>query len=79
MLSMGPKLHVLGFSEFTGFKVSIPLPYVLVYYLIPLLRYTRVPSRLYVLVNVSLSLLSSLGMKSLSERCSSRDLLERYL
>lgn len=63
ILSLGPVLHVLGDTEFTAFKVRVPLPYLVLY---PLFSFTRVPARLIVMVMLSLSVVVAYGLKSLS-------------
>jgi hypothetical protein len=63
ILSLGPVLHILGDTEFTAFKVRIPLPYLILY---PLFSFTRVPARLIVMVMLSLSIVVAYGLKSLS-------------
>ncbi|MBM4465216.1 MAG: hypothetical protein FJ014_06670 [Chloroflexi bacterium] len=64
VLSLGPVLHILGDTEFTAFKVRVPLPYLILY---PLFSFTRVPARLIVMVMLSLSIVVAYGLKSLSQ------------
>jgi hypothetical protein len=64
ILSLGPVLHILGDTEFTAFKVRVPLPYLILY---PLFLFTRVPARLIVMVMLSLSIVVAYGLKSLSQ------------
>ena len=63
ILSLGPVLHILGDTEFTAFKVRVPLPYLILY---PLFSFTRVPARAIVMVMLSLSVVVAYGLKSLS-------------
>jgi len=63
ILSLGPVLHILGDTEFTAFKVRVPLPYLILY---PLFSFTRVPARSIVMVMLSLSIVVAYGLKSLS-------------
>jgi hypothetical protein len=64
VLSLGPVLHILGDTEFTAFKVRVPLPYLILY---PLFLFTRVPARSIVMVMLSLSIVVAYGLKSLSQ------------
>jgi hypothetical protein len=64
VLSLGPVLHVLGDTEFTAFKVRVPLPYLILY---PLFLFTRVPARSIVMVMLSLSIVVAYGLKNLSQ------------
>ena len=69
VLSLGPVLHILGDTEFTAFKVRVPLPYLILY---PLFSLTRVPARLIVMVMLSLSIVVAYGLKDLSQWIQSR-------
>ena len=64
VLSLGPVLHILGDTEFTVFKVRVPLPYLILY---PLFSFTRVPARAIVMVMLSLSIVVAYGLKSSSQ------------
>jgi hypothetical protein len=57
VLSLGPVLQVWGRSTFTAFGISIPLPYLALYY-VPLLNIFRAPSRFIVLVMLALAVLA---------------------
>lgn len=56
VLSLGPVLQVWGRSTFTAFGVTVPLPYLVLYY-VPLLNIFRAPSRFMVLVMLALAVL----------------------
>lgn len=65
VLSLGPVLHVLGATTFSG--VNIPLPYT-VLSLIPVFKLDRTPSRYDVMVMLCAAVLSGYGMAALLER-----------
>ncbi len=60
LLSLGPYLKVLNHS--TG----IPLPYLWLYQL-PIIRFTRVPSRYVVITQLALAVLAALGTRALAK------------
>lgn len=64
VLSLGPMLQVMGKSEFTVFKVTIPLPYLILFKL-PLFSIMRTPARLTVLVMLALAILVAFALTSL--------------
>jgi hypothetical protein len=57
VLSLGPVLQVWGRSTFTTFGISIPMPYLALYY-VPLLNIFRAPSRFIVLTMLALAVLA---------------------
>lgn len=61
LLSLGPVLQVLGRWKFTGFEVTVPLPYLLLYKL-PLLGIMRTPARLVVLTMLALAVLVAFAL-----------------
>lgn len=65
ILSLGPVLHVLGNTHFTAFDITVPLPYLAVYYLFPMLQLTREPARIAVLVMLSLAFSAARGTQVL--------------
>jgi hypothetical protein len=64
ILSLGPILHIMGRTHFTVFDVTVPLPYLILYY-IPAIQIARVPSRLVVMLMLSLAVLAGYGLKEL--------------
>jgi hypothetical protein len=60
LLAMGPYLKVLNY------RTGIPLPYLLLSYL-PIVRFTRVPSRYVVWVQLALAVLVGLGVMAIWE------------
>ncbi len=64
LFSLGPILQVAGKSQFTVFKVTVPLPYLLLFKL-PLFNIMRTPARLTVLVMLALAILVSFSLASL--------------
>jgi hypothetical protein len=57
VLSLGPVLQVWGRSTFTAFGITVPLPYLALYY-VPLLNIFRAPSRFIVLTMLALAVLA---------------------
>jgi hypothetical protein len=73
LLSLGPILHILGKTNFTVFNVTIPLPYLILYY-IPPISITRVPSRLSIMLMLSLSVLTGYGIKEILHKISRKNI-----
>jgi len=61
IFSMGPLLHVYGMTRFTVFGATIPLPYLILYYMVPFLENSRVASRFFVMATLSLTVLAGYG------------------
>lgn len=72
VLSLGPVLQLNGETAFTGFKVTYPLPYLLLFDL-PFFSIMRSPSRLTVLTMMALAILSAYAVASLLRRFGARD------
>jgi hypothetical protein len=64
ILSLGPILHIMGRTHFTVFDVTVPLPYLVLYY-IPVIQIARVPARLTFMLMLSLAVLAGYGIKEL--------------
>ncbi len=47
IISLGPLLHVNGKTSFTEFNTTVPLPYLVLYYLIPFLDNCRTTGRFF--------------------------------
>ena len=67
VLSLGPVLHILGNYKFTEFDVAIPLPYIIIYYILPMIENLRCPCRFAVLVMLSASILSCITLSKIFE------------
>ena len=67
VLALGPELHIGGRSTFTVFKLTVPLPYALLYQL-PFFSIMRTPARFVLVALLALSVLVAFGVKALSER-----------
>jgi hypothetical protein len=67
ILSLGPLLQLNGETAFTGFKVSYPLPYLLLFDL-PFFSIMRSPSRLTVLTMLALAVLTAYSVAYLLRR-----------
>ncbi|HUS17671.1 MAG TPA: hypothetical protein VM536_21960 [Chloroflexia bacterium] len=65
LLSLGPVLHVNGRGTFTSFNSTIPLPYLVLYSLVPGFSVMRVPSRFIVLASLALAVLVAFGLTAL--------------
>ena len=66
--ALGPILHIAGQTEFTAAGITIPLPYILLYRALPVIRIARSIARFDVMVMLNLSILASLGLAYLIER-----------
>ncbi|MFB0534320.1 MAG: hypothetical protein ACETWR_04990 [Anaerolineae bacterium] len=63
ILALGPVLHVGGQSVFTALRTTIPLPYIVLYRLLPFVRLSRSISRFDVMIMLSLAVLVGLGLR----------------
>jgi hypothetical protein len=72
LLSLGPVLHVMGSTVFTEFQVTVPLPYIILYELLPPLRVFRAVSRFALVVMLGASILSGLAITDALRKISSR-------
>jgi hypothetical protein len=64
ILSLGPTLHILGSSEFTSLHVSVPLPELILVYVVPIFR---VPSRIILMATLCLAVVSAIGLKHVNK------------
>ncbi len=62
ILSLGPTLHVFGYSSFTSLQVKIPLPDLLLMYILPI---PRAPSRFILIAMLCLAVLSAITLKNM--------------
>jgi hypothetical protein len=67
LLTLGPTLRLTG-----AWQTDWPLPYQLLYQAIPPLRGSRDPTRFFPLLMLSVSVLSSFGLRSILQACGSR-------
>lgn len=72
LLSFGPVLHIMGRTVFTDFKVSVPMPYIILYELLPFIRVTRAPSRFAVIVMLAASVIVGVAINEALGRISLR-------
>jgi hypothetical protein len=63
VLALGPVLHVAGASVFSSFRVNVPLPEQLLYYVLPVFR---APARMVVMATLCLAVVSALSLKRLN-------------
>ncbi|MCL5256383.1 MAG: hypothetical protein M1319_01115 [Chloroflexi bacterium] len=71
VLSLGPLLHFAGSTTFTAFKVNIPLPYILFYYL-PFVKDSRSVSRFDVIVMLAVGVMAAWGLVVLMQHLAMR-------
>ncbi|MFQ6015122.1 MAG: hypothetical protein ACE5NP_06740 [Anaerolineae bacterium] len=62
ILALGPVLHVGGRTTFTQLGITIPLPYLLLYRLVPFMKIARSVSRFDMMVMLSLAILAGYGI-----------------
>lgn len=65
IISLGPLLHVNGNISFTVFHTTIPLPHLVLYYLIPFLDNCRTTGRFFVMASLSFAVLTGYGVSEL--------------
>jgi len=66
-LTFGPFLHINGKEHFLSSQISIPMPYLLTYY-VPFLSAVRIPGRYGVMAMLFFAILSGYALKSLFSR-----------
>jgi hypothetical protein len=62
IMSLGPVLHIIGKTTFTGYGITIPLPYSILSYAIPIFHLDRTPARYDVMVMLCAAVLSGYGI-----------------
>ena len=65
LISLGPLLHINGNTSFTEFNTSVPLPHLVLYYLIPFLDNCRTTGRFFVIASLSFAVLTGYGVSEL--------------
>lgn len=76
ILSLGPLLSINGKTEFTVFNATLPLPHLILYYIIPFLDNCRTTGRFYVIASLAFAVLAGYGIaKILENRDAKRDLI----
>ncbi|AKB52081.1 hypothetical protein MSBRW_2828 [Methanosarcina barkeri str. Wiesmoor] len=65
IISLGPLLHVNGKTSFTEFNTTVPLPYLVLYNLIPFLDNCRTTGRFFVIGSLSFAVLMGYGASEL--------------
>ena len=75
LLSMGPVLHVAGRTVFTAFNISIPLPHLILYYLIPFLENSRTTGRFFIVAALAFSVLAGYGCSELLKRYDTKKII----
>jgi len=67
LLSLGPILHIFGKTSFTVFNSTIPLPYLILYYIIPFMENCRALGRFFVIASLAYAVLAGYGIKKILE------------
>ncbi len=67
LLTFGPTLHINGKEQFFSSQVTIPMPYLITYYL-PFLKAVRIPGRYGVMVMFFFAILTGYSLKMLFAR-----------
>ncbi len=62
LMALGPILHIYGTTTFTAFNTTIPLPYTIVYTLVPFVNNGRTVSRYSVMAMLSFAVLAGYGL-----------------
>lgn len=76
VLSLGPLLSISGETEFSAFNTTVPLPYLVLYYLIPFLDNCRTTGRFYVIAALAFAVLAGYGLAEILKRRSrTKDIL----
>lgn len=65
LISLGPLLHINGNTTFTVFNTTVPLPHLVLYYLIPFLDNCRTVGRFFVIASLSFAVLTGYGISEL--------------
>lgn len=65
LISLGPLLHINGKTSFTVFHTTVPLPHLVLYYLIPFLDNCRTTGRFFVMASLSFAVLTGHGVSEL--------------
>jgi hypothetical protein len=77
LISMGPILHIMGETQFTVFNTTLPLPYILVYYIVPFASNSRTVSRFDVIAVLSFAVLVGYGISEINKKIDSKQ--RKYL
>lgn len=67
LLSLGPILSINGNTTFTVFNVVIPLPHLILYYLVPFLDNCRTTGRFFVIAALAFAVLAGYGVSKILE------------
>lgn len=65
IISLGPLLHINGDTSFTEFNTTVPLPHLVLYYLVPFLDNCRTTGRFFVIASLSFAVLTGYGVSEL--------------
>lgn len=68
LFSLGPILSINGKTAFTAFNVVIPLPHLILYYLIPFLENCRTTGRFFVIAALAFAVLAGYGISKILDK-----------
>lgn len=68
LLSLGPLLSINGQTVFTVFNTTVPLPHLVLYYLIPFLENCRTTGRFFVIAALAFAVLAGYGIAELLKK-----------
>lgn len=79
LISLGPLLHLNGETSFTEFNTTVPLPHLVLYYLIPFLDNCRTTGRFFVIASLSFAVLTGYGVSELLNLKSSKKTVKKTM
>lgn len=68
LLSLGPLLSINGQTVFSAFNTTVPLPHLVLYYLIPFLENCRTTGRFFVIAALAFAVLAGYGIAELLKK-----------
>ena len=75
LFSMGPVLHVAGQTVFTDFNISFPLPYLILYYVVPFIENSRTAGRFFIIAVLAFSVLAGYGCSEILKKYDAKKLI----
>lgn len=68
LFSLGPILHINGTTVFTVFRTTVPLPHIILYYMVPFVENCRATGRFFIVAALAFSVLAGYGCSELIKR-----------
>jgi len=75
ILSLGPLLKICGNTTFTVFNTTIPLPFLVLYYIVPFVENCRTTGRFFVIASLAFAVLAGYGITKILEKHEAKKLL----